>query len=230
MKSSENPRSPADVGTTSNTLLDGLKIHTENSWRRFVETYRPVILFWVLKKIRNRDIANDLTQNVLVAVHENMSKFDRQEGAAKFRAWLKTITHNKVTDYFRKQKEVGVGGTDAHLALGQVEQEIIGDTEEKTTELILLVQTVVSTMKTRYREPQWLSFWRTTVDGLDAKQVSEELGISHALVRKNKQRVMEALQKELVQLDVMDFLSLELSQLDDLLDDTRKKPSAPSEK
>ena len=220
---SENPKSPANAGKTSTTLLDGLRVNAAGTWQRFSQTYRPVILYWVLKRISNRETANDVTQEVLLAVHKQISKFDREAGAAKFRSWLKTITLRKTADYFRAQKELGEGGTDAHIALGQVETGDEDSPNETSTELAILVKSLAAIMKTRFRETTWFSFWRTMVDGLDARQVADELNISHAAVRKNKSRVLEILQNELSHLNVMEFLNLEVSQLDDLLVNKRGK-------
>ena len=229
MADSQNRVSPNDAGQTSPSLLDGLRANADSAWRRFFETYRPVILFWVLRKIPNRDTANDIVQNVLVSVHRNISTFELQDGIAKFRAWLKTITQRKVADYYRQQKEQASGGTEALVALGQHEQPSDTDSDDLLTELKILARAKAAVLKTHFREMTWQSFWRTTIDGMDANQVAEELGISHASVRKNKSRVTKKLQDGLKDLGVLEFLGLEVSQLNDLFSKKRNHTHTPSE-
>ncbi|MDP3352994.1 MAG: sigma-70 family RNA polymerase sigma factor, partial [Flavobacteriaceae bacterium] len=54
-------------------------------------------------KVRNRDIANDLFQDVFIKVI-NTLKMGNYSEEGKFLPWVLRISHNLVIDYFRKLK------------------------------------------------------------------------------------------------------------------------------
>ena len=69
----------------------------------------------------SRDAA-DVVQEVLAAISRNLGAFHRDQPGDSFRAWLRTISKNKIRDHFRRraQSPPVVGGTDMQLQMQQV--------------------------------------------------------------------------------------------------------------
>lgn len=66
------------------------------------DRYGPVILAYILKHVRSREDAEDLTLEVFTAALEN--KKLSQLRPEKQLAWLKRVTHNKLVDMYRKAR------------------------------------------------------------------------------------------------------------------------------
>ena len=56
---------------------------------------------FILSKIQNRDIANDILQDVFLKAYLKMSTLKNSE---KIKPWLYQIARNTISDHFRKQK------------------------------------------------------------------------------------------------------------------------------
>lgn len=193
--------------TTSINLLHALQRQDGLAWSRFHDSYSALILYWVLQQGVGHDHAEDLVQEILTVVHRKIGDFEKQQGVAKFRGWLKTITRNLVIDFWRKQK-ITFSPAISPESLAQPTDHL-NDSDSAVqiqNELTILVQKSASNVKTRLREKTWLSFWRTAVDGLDASVVAEELELTSDAVRKNKSRVTQALKREMTESAIFDFL------------------------
>jgi RNA polymerase sigma factor (sigma-70 family) len=66
----------------------------------FFDWYGPVIFAYILKHVRSREDAEDLTLDVFTAAWEkgSLSQFRPEEQLA----WLKRVTHHKLIDAYRK--------------------------------------------------------------------------------------------------------------------------------
>ncbi len=189
--------SPNAVDPTSSRLLERLGKKDPDAWRQLVRLYGPVVRYWIRRAGLNRTDLADVFQDVFLAISRNIAEFHRQPGQAKFRAWLKTITHSKVNDHFRRngKQPVAFGGTTAMQQFDEMEGqtlEIHADDDEAlaASEDSFLTQRTLSMVKSEFRERTWLSFYRCAVDGRTSQEVADELGISAVAVRKAKSRVL----------------------------------------
>ena len=69
----------------------------------YIEYYCQVYGY-VLKKIGNNQIAEDLTMDVFYSVWDKFDSFD--ESKATFQTWLYVIVNNKLKNYYRDRKEI----------------------------------------------------------------------------------------------------------------------------
>lgn len=201
-----NFASPNDVDATCTRLLKRVAIDDDDGWRQLVVVYGPVVRYWIRGAgLAGTDLA-DVFQETFVAVSRNISKFERQDGNAKFRAWLKTVTRSKANDHFRRAAKdpVAYGGSSALEQLQQATatSDVHGDEEGQADatqdeEESLLTQGILQMVKDEFREGTWKSFYRTAVDGRTSQEVAEELGITALAVRKAKSRVMKRLKEAL---------------------------------
>ena len=61
---------------------------------------RPIVYRWALVRTRDADDAEDITQSVLVSVHERIGDF---EGRSRFTTWLYRVTANAAAQLYRKR-------------------------------------------------------------------------------------------------------------------------------
>lgn len=67
---------------------------------------------FVLTRVRERQSAEDITQEVLVKAYFNLHRLRRPE---KFKSWLFSIAHNHLRDLMRKRKLETADGEETHF-------------------------------------------------------------------------------------------------------------------
>lgn len=95
------------------------------SWRRFFELYAPSVFRVARRMGLNMADADDVVQQVMVAVSAHIGRFEPDEHRGRFRHWIRAITANKVSDCFRRRagQPATLAGDDAKLpAVIDVEQ------------------------------------------------------------------------------------------------------------
>ena len=75
----------------------------EKSLELLIQKYLNPIYSFVLQYTKERDEAEDLTQEVFVKVWKNINKFKSEY---KFKTWLFTIAKNTSLDFLKKKKVV----------------------------------------------------------------------------------------------------------------------------
>jgi RNA polymerase sigma-70 factor (ECF subfamily) len=187
---------------TSTSLLERAKSRDADAWNRLIELYGPLV-YW---QCRNKHIAPpdaaDVVQEVFRAVDRKLSEFRRERPGDSFRAWLSTITKNKINDHFRRQARnpaAPVGGSDMqaqiHLAPDHApESSLDGGQFDARTDL---VQRALRLVQGDFAEKTWRAFWRVTVEGQPTDMVAQALGMSKASVHQAKSRVLSRLRQEL---------------------------------
>jgi RNA polymerase sigma-70 factor (ECF subfamily) len=160
--------------------------------------------------IRDQEIA-DVLQDVFQAVATHIATFRHERTGDTFRGWLRTISRNKVNDYFRREvgEPEGVGGTDAQVwlagvpespppASGGLSQDRFDQQDRSGQRLLTGVLPVI---QGEFEDRTWQAFWRTAVVGRSTAEVASELGMSAGAVRVAKSRVLRRLREELGDLE-----------------------------
>ena len=78
----------------------------QSAWREFFERYAPAV--FRVSRLRGLDEpdADDMVQQVMLAVSEHIKRFVYDRDRGRFRQWVRTIAERKITDHFRKHKPV----------------------------------------------------------------------------------------------------------------------------
>jgi RNA polymerase sigma-70 factor (ECF subfamily) len=197
----ELPGSGSPPPSTSRSLLERVKAHDAAAWDRLVTLYAPLVFHWCRRwDLQEHDVA-DVFQEVFQAVARHISRFRKAGAGDTFRGWLRTITRNKVNDHFRRLgREPGaVGGTDAQVRMAQVAAPEPAEEEAPSEEAAErgLFYRGLELIRGEFEERTWQAFWRTAVEGLSAREVAAELGMSPGAVRVAKSRVLHRLRTEL---------------------------------
>ena len=187
-----------DPGLTRSTLLNGLRLQNEAAWERFVELYVPLVYSWCRRDRCSIDDAPDVVQEVLAAVAGNIDRL-RHESGDSFRAWLRTITRNRVIDYHRasQKRPNAVGGTDANSHL-QKHAEQLDDSDDGTRqrERAELLSRALQMVKGDFEDTTWQAFWKSTVDGDSTAEIAQQLDLKPNAVRQARYRVIRRIRDE----------------------------------
>lgn len=77
------------------------------AFRDLVELYQSLILQFARNMLRNREDAEDLTQEVLVAAYRNLTTYDAKR--ARFSTWLLTIARNCCLNQLKRRHAETLG-------------------------------------------------------------------------------------------------------------------------
>lgn len=193
---------PDGPTSTSTSLLERVKIRDPEAWRRLVKLYGPLVYKWCRQSRLQADDAADVHQEVFVAVAAHMAEFRRDRTDDTFRGWLRTITRNKINDYFRRlQREAQAeGGTDAQQQRVRIPDSLpdpspaLEPSENKQHEVVCRAEEL---LRSEFEDRTWQAFWRMTVEGHTAAEIAEDLGMTKKAVRQAKYRVVRRLRLEL---------------------------------
>ena len=109
---------------TSLSLLERLRQSPENEgWNRLADLYTPLIRAWLRRYDVQDSDANDLVQEVLLAVSKDLRKFEHRGQPGAFRGWLKAILINRLRKFWRarNRRPQARGNSDIDARLAQLD-------------------------------------------------------------------------------------------------------------
>ncbi len=97
-----------DFSSLSDSYLVEIYIQgDEKALELLIRKHQKRVFNFIFSKVRNREIANDLFQDVFIKVI-NTLKMGQYTEEGKFLPWVMRISHNLIIDYFRKAKRIPV--------------------------------------------------------------------------------------------------------------------------
>ncbi len=90
---------------------------------KIYERFRKPLFYFILRKISNKDIAEDLLHEVFIKAYE---KFDTLEDEEKIQSWLYKIASNTIIDYFRKKQISSTEHTDLFFE-EEIEESVLSE-------------------------------------------------------------------------------------------------------
>jgi RNA polymerase sigma-70 factor (ECF subfamily) len=182
-------------GEPSSSLLVLARGGDPWAWDRLVRLTSPLVHRWCrCGRVPEADIA-DVGQEVYWSVVARLRAFRRDRPGDSFRGWLRTITHSKICDYWRRQK-----AQRAAEAGPWPPEEEAEDGADLSAERRLLFQRAVELIQAEFEERTWLAFWRVEIDELAPTEAAAELGMSVNAVYLAKSRVRKRLRDEFADL------------------------------
>jgi RNA polymerase sigma-70 factor (ECF subfamily) len=185
---------------TSLSLLNRLRHSPESeSWDRLVGLYSPLIRAWLRRYDVQDSDANDLVQDVLLAVSKDLGKFEHAGQPGAFRGWLKAILVNRLRKFWRARDRSpqARGGSDMGARLAQLddsssEMSLIWNREHDQ----YVLRQLLALAEPHFARNTWTAFCRVALDGAKPDVVAEEMGISRNAVVIAKCRVLSRLRQE----------------------------------
>jgi RNA polymerase sigma-70 factor, ECF subfamily len=182
---------------TSLTLLQQAREQDPAAWRRLVRLYGPLVFLWCLRDGASRHDAEDVTQEVWLAVAKKLPEFRRDERNGSFRGWLRIITRRKLCDHWANSGPPPIGGSEFRSLLEEFPDKICDSAEQVAGDNALLVRGALKLIQADFEPGTWRAFWRTAVDGQPSPDIAAELKITAGAVREAKRRVLRRLREEL---------------------------------
>jgi RNA polymerase sigma-70 factor (ECF subfamily) len=195
--------STTSAASISSSLLERLRDHDAEAWKRLVRLYYPLVRGWCLRGGLRPEDAADVAQEVFRALAGNVHRFRREESGSSFRGWLYGITNRQLLAHRRRQKQqaAGVGGSEAqqwfaNLAEADVESASSECSATAPNERHELLRRALQLLRGGVAKHTWEAFWRTAVEGESPSDIAADLGISVNTVYVAKARLLGRLREE----------------------------------
>jgi len=181
---------------TNKSLLDAAKENPESeAWFRLVSIYDPLIAGWLRRNGIDETEILDISQEVLVAVVQQIKNFDHNGRKGAFRNWLKRITYFRCQRFWdqkkSKSKEKEVRSLSG-LEDPKSEMSQQWDREHDRHVLYRILQLI----KPEFEDSVFSAFEKTTIHGESPANVAADLNVSTAQIYKYRFRIMKRLKEE----------------------------------
>ena len=176
--------------------------HNPSAWDEFVEHYGSKMYAWCRKWGLQEADARDVTQNVLLKLAHKMKDF-AYDPSRSFRAWLKTLTRNALSDFVEGRSRAGRGSGDS--AVGRMLDSVAAraDLEQHLEEEFdrELLDEAMTRVRLRVAPQTWEAFRLTALEGLSGAEAAARIPMQVAQVFVAKRRVHKMLQEEVSRLE-----------------------------
>ncbi len=185
------------MAETSLSLLNRLQqIDDSENWNRLVGLYGPLLNAWLRKYDVQSSDADDLVQDVLLAVSKDLKSFDHNGRPGAFRAWLRSILLNRLRDFWRAR-----GRRSQTQGNAEIDRQLL-ELEDPASAMSQLwnrqhdqhvLRKLLELTKPQFSADTWTAFHRVAMDGERADIVASEMGTSLNAVFIAKSRVLGCL-------------------------------------
>lgn len=161
---------------------------------KLYDQYYSQILGYVLKRVANIEIAQDITSEVFFKALKNLGRFRWQNISLSF--WLYRIAANQITDYFRKGKREMFSLEEISdpitVANPSIEAELLQAEEElKRHEDFLLLHENIAKLSFKYQEVITLRYFESK----QIKDIAQILGRREGTIKSWLHRGLEKLRE-----------------------------------
>ena len=173
-----------------------------DAWELFARIYRPVIVrIAKARGMQNAD-AQDLSQQVLMAVASAFGDWEKRDESTRFRHWLSRVTKNAILNaLMRRPKDQAVGGSSVEELLGEAVERDGATTALLETELHReLYLRAAEMVKVEFRPDSWQAFELSIAGDLTIEEVAEQLGKSVGAIYTARSRIMFRLREVIAEL------------------------------
>lgn len=170
------------------------------AWDEVVAIYGPLVYRLARRKGLQPADADDLVQEVLVAVSRSVEKWLHRPDRGRFRAWLFRIARNTAINFLTRPKHrpQSRGGSDAANELQQLPASDDESQEFDVEYRREMFRWAARQVRDAVTDKTWQAFWLTTMEDRAIADVATELGMTTGGVYIARSRVTARL-RELVQ-------------------------------
>ena len=177
-------------------LLDRLRSRDREAFRELVTSFHEMVFNLILRMVRNRELAEDLTQDTFIRVYQALPSF---LGKSSLSTWLYRIAYNVAMNELARAShryettpfdELPAGGRDAR-ALRDEGVDVAGEIEE--AEAVERINRLIDDLKPEQR-------WAMTLyyhDERTYREISDIMGIPIGTVKTLLYRARETLRERL---------------------------------
>ncbi len=150
--------------------------------------YKSGLKYYILKKLKNEDLASELSHVVLMKVYNSCCSGNEIKN---IRSWMFQIAHNTLVDYLEKENKYTTEVSDIMEA---EEINAYREAEELVTPLIKL-------LPAKYRIPLQLS----DIEGLKQTEVSKIINLSLTATKSRIQRARILLKEKIIECSILEI-------------------------
>lgn len=151
----------------------------QQAWREFVEIYQPVIYRLARFKGLQHVDAEDVVQQVLLAVAGAVDRWQPDRERGRFRTWLQTIARNRIANVLSRQAADRASGDTCERELLARQPAAEADSRLLLTECRReIFQWAARQIRHEFEAGAWDAFWQTAVEGRQVNDVARLLGKS----------------------------------------------------
>ena len=157
-------------------------IITEQFKAEIYENYRQKVFGYIVSKINNSDLAEELCEDVFLKVYDNLESFD--EAKASISTWIYTIARNTLTDYYRTRKvheEIPIDFEDSY----SIEEDVCN------REMLENLADALEKLDERSRHIVIMRYY----SGLTMKKIAERMNISYSYVQLLHNKALKDMKK-----------------------------------
>ena len=178
--------------STDKQLVQAFLNGDNNSFEILLLRHKNRIFMFIMSKVKNKDIAEDIFQDAMIKVINSLQKRNYNE-EGKFLPWMMRITHNLIIDYFRKESKMRKVRPNSEFDIfdflndGNKDQEEIMIQDQVHSDLAILIEQLpkdqMEVLKLRYFED--MSFKK--ISSLTGVSINTALGrMRYALINLRK--------------------------------------------
>ncbi len=174
--------------TTKNdqTYIDKVLKGDTNAFSILVERYKSMVFTLALKMVKNREEAEEISQDTFIKAFKNLSKF---KGDSKFSTWLYKIGYRTSLDYLKKNKEKYNTDTIDEITINKIKstEGILEGIERK--ERAEVINSCMLTLPEDERSILWMFYF----EELSLKEIIDVTDFSEANVKVKLHRARKRL-------------------------------------
>ena len=162
------------------------------AWHEFVEIYRPIILRLARQKGMQEADADDVAQQVLVAVAKAVERREHDPKRAKFRTWLNCVAQNTILNVLTRGKPDRGSGDSAMLAVLNQHASPTGPDSDllRLEHRREVFRWAARQVRQEFHQSTWDAFWRTAVEDRAVEVVAEEQAKNRGAIYAARSRVI----------------------------------------
>jgi RNA polymerase sigma-70 factor, ECF subfamily len=170
------------------------------AWDEFASIYGPVVFNVATSRGFQAADADNLVQEVLMAVATSVSQWLQRDDRGSFRAWLLRIARNATVDMITQKatRSLGRDGSEAqlHLANLPAPSELSSALDLEYERMVF--QWASDRVRESVAEHTWQAFWLTSIEELSVEEAATKLKTRPGNIYFARSRVMARI-KQLVQ-------------------------------
>jgi RNA polymerase sigma-70 factor (ECF subfamily) len=126
-------------------LIKQFKSGNNQCFDIILNKYQQRVFSYILKMVKDQDLANDIFQEVFIKVITNLKK-ENYNHEGKLISWILRIAHNQVIDFFRKDAKMPIAGRSSNLSEDFNIFDLI-NLEEDSIEDVIVNEQIISDIR-----------------------------------------------------------------------------------
>ncbi|MDO4868836.1 MAG: RNA polymerase sigma factor [Bacillota bacterium] len=153
-------------------------MNKELQFEEFYTTYYNQVVSYICRKVSDRNIAEDLAGDIFLKCYKSFDRFNEAKGSA--RAWIFTITNNRLKNYYRDRKsEVHIDAMESFDIAD--DQDVAKEIEDamRLEEIRQFLDREIARLDSVKRQILLMRYY----DEMSSNEIAEAMGMSPGNVR-----------------------------------------------